>query len=422
MLLHLSPTPSTIRRSESCQRGLAKKTQLLLGGELRERLRYAVRRQPLKAIRLFILVPDVVVCREEVVIDDWMSILVEKRKFRIGCRSALVLRPVEFVAARILAFLALRRKEDRIVVALRIVVWLVLVVLPLLYKQYTRFRAGMRLECIAVQPDHGKDTAVFRDESADVLIRRIVEASLRKDDGHASTGTEEVDVALDEKNVAPDAALRLAVLVAEVVTRQQLPFLDFSCERRIRHDDVKLEIMVRVAVYFELAEFLVTLVVSVNPILFLCHRIPASEVEGVQMQNVRMTVACDEVQRPRNADGLFVEVNREHFLADVVGFLVSFRRGGEKMADWLVRGKLHLAPHMEDGMHRKARRTSRRVDHRLGRLRGEHAHAHVDDIARREILAFLALRRLTHQVFKSIVHHVKVRVEQLDGFKRCYAD
>lgn len=66
---------------------------------------------------------------------------------------------------------------------------------------------------------------------------------------------------------------------------------------------------------------------------------------------------------------------------------------------------------MEDGMHRKAGRTSRRVNHRLERLRVEHTHAHVDDITRREILAFLALRRLVHQVFKGIVHHIKVRVE-----------
>ena len=355
-------------------------------------------------------------------IDDWVFMLVEKRKFRIGCRSALVLRPIKFVAARVLALLVLRREEDRVVVALWIVVWLVLVVLPFLDKQHARFRAGMRLERVAVQPDDGEDATAFRDESSDVLVRRVVEASLRKDDSHASAIAEEVDIALDEKDVAPDATLRLTVLVAEVITRQQLPFLDFSCERRIRHDDVKLEIMVRVTVDFELAEFLVTIVVSVDPILFLRHRIPASEVEGVQMQNIRMTVACDEVQRPRHADGLFVEVNREHFLADVVGFLVSFRCGGEKMADLLVRGKLHLAPHMEDGMHREAGRTRRCVNHRLERLRVEHTHAHVDDITRREILAFLALRRLAHQVFKGIVHHIKVRVEQLNCFKGCYAD
>ena len=298
-------------------------------------------------------------------IDDWVPILIEKRKLGIGCRSASVLRPIDFVATRVLAFLALRREEDRIVVALRIVVWLVLVGLPLLDEKDTRFRAGMRLECISVQPNDGEDATAFRDEATDVLVRRSVEASLRKDDGHASTSTQEIDVALDEKDVAPDAALRLAVLVAEVVARQQLPFFDFSGERRIRHDDVELEITVRVAVDFELAEFLVALVVGVDPVSLLGYRIPASEVEGVQMQNIRMTVACDEVQRPRHADGLFVEVNREYFLADVVGFLVSFRSGGEKMADGLVRGKLHLAPHMEDGMHRKAGRTSRRVNHRL---------------------------------------------------------
>ena len=69
---------------------------------------------------------------------------------------------------------------------------------------------------------------------------------------------------------------------------------------------------------------IVAIVVGVDPVPLLCYRIPASEVEGVQMQNVRMSVACDEVQRPRHADGFFVEVNREHFLSDIVGFLMSF--------------------------------------------------------------------------------------------------
>lgn len=282
-------------------------------------------------------------------IDDWVPILIEKRKLGIGCRSASVLRPIDFVATRVLALLALRREEDRVVVALRIVVWLVLVVLPLLDKQYARFRAGMRLECIAVQPDDGEDAAAFRDEATDVLVRRIVEASLRKDDGHASAGAEEVDVALDEKDVAPDAALRLAVLVAEVVARQQLPFLHLTGEWRISHHDVELKISVR-RVDFEFAQLLVALVVCVDPRLIFRHGIPAAEVESVEVKNIGVSVSSDQIQCAGDADGLFVEVDCKNFLANIVNFGLSLRRGREKVADLTVRGKLHLTPDVKYGV------------------------------------------------------------------------
>lgn len=294
MLLRLSLTPSTIRRSESCQRGLAKKTQFLLGCELCERLGDAVGRQLLKAIGFLLFVPYVVVGGEEIMIDDGVSVLVEKRKLRVGRRAALVLCPVNLVAARIFAFAPLGGKEDRIVVQLRVVVGLVLVVLPPLHKKYACLGAGVGLEGIAVKTNDGENAALVRNVAANLLVGRVVEAPLGKNDCHASTRTEELDIAFNEENIAADALLRLDILRAEFITRQKLPLLHLAGEWRIGHHDIELKIGVR-RVYFELTQFLVALVICVDPRLVFRHGIPTAKVECVQMKDVCVSVARNQV-------------------------------------------------------------------------------------------------------------------------------
>ena len=212
--LRLSLAPSTSPRSGTCQRGLEKKTQFLLRGELRERLRDSIGRQLFKSIGFLLFIPNVIVGRKEIMIDDGMSVLVKKREFGIGRRAGLVRRPIDFVAARVLALTALRGKENRIVVALRVVVWLVRVVLPLLHEKDARLCASVRLERVAVQADDGEDAALVRDVAANLLVGGVVEAALRKDNCHASARAKEVDVSFDEKDIAADALLRLAVLRA----------------------------------------------------------------------------------------------------------------------------------------------------------------------------------------------------------------
>ena len=43
-----------------------------------------------------------------------------------------------------------------------------------------------------------------------------------------------------------------------------------------------------------------------------------------------------------------------------------------------------------------------------------HFHTHINDIARCKILAFFALLRLAHQVFKGIVHNIKVVIKEFN--------
>jgi hypothetical protein len=48
--------------------------------------------------------------------------------------------------------------------------------------------------------------------------------------------------------------------------------------------------------------------------------------------------------------------------------------------------------------------------------------AHVDNPTWREILTFLALRRLVNQIFEGVVDHVEIGIKQLPFFQRSHAD
>ena len=389
---------------------------------MRERLGDAVGRQLFEAVGFLLFVPDVVVGGEEVVVDDGVAVLVEKGELGIGGRAGLVGRPVDLVAAGVLALPTLGRKEDRIVVATRVVVGLVLVVLPLLNEEDACLGSSVWLEGVAVETHDGENPAALGDVFADLAVGRVVETALGKDDGHAPAGAEEVDVALDEEDVAADALLGLAFFRAEFVARKELAFLDFAGEGRIGHDDVEFEIDVFAVRNLDLAELLPAFVVGVDPGLILRDGVPAAVVQRVEMQDVRVSVARDEVQGAGHADGLFVEVDGEDLVADIVGLLFALGGRREEVADLLVRVKLHLPPDMEDGVDGEARRAGGGVDHRFRRLGVEHAHAHVDDVARREILPLFALGRLAHQVFEGVVDDIEVGIEELDRFEGGDAD
>ncbi len=77
---------------------------------------------------------------------------------------------------------------------------------------------------------------------------------------------------------------------------------------------------------------------------------------------------------------------------------------------------------MENAVDGESRAAAGGVDDRLGLLRVQHPHAEVDDPARREILALLALRGFVDEVFERLVHDIEVRVEELPLFQRADAD
>ena len=227
-------------------------------------------------------------------INNGMPILVEKRKFGIGRGSRLVLGPVYLVAARIFTFSALCCKENWVVVALWVVVWLVLVILPLLDEKDACLGSGVGLEGITVKSNDSENAALVRNIAANLLIGRIIEAPLRENDCHSSTSAEKLDIALDEKNIATDTLLRFAILRAKFIPGEKLSFFDLTCERRICHYYIKLEIGVR-WVYLELAQFLVALVICVDPCLVFRHGVPTAKVERVEVKNIRVPVTSYEV-------------------------------------------------------------------------------------------------------------------------------
>lgn len=172
----------------------------------------------------------------------------------------------------------------------------------------------------------------------------------------------------------------------------------------------------------DLAKLLPALVVGVDPSLILRDGVPTTVVQRVEMQDVRVAVARDEVQGAGHADGLFVEVDGKDLVADIVGLLLALGGRREEVADLLVRVELHLPPDVEDGVDGEARRAGGGVDHCFRRLGVEHADAHVDDVARREILPLLALGRLAHQVFEGVVDDIEVGIEELDRLEGGDAD
>ncbi len=65
-------------------------------------------------------------------------------------------------------------------------------------------------------------------------------------------------------------------------------------------------------------------------------------------------------------------------------------------------------------MHRETAGARRRIDDIVIQRRIEHSHAHVDNVARREILSLFSLGCLDGQIFEGFVNDLQVGVEKLD--------
>ena len=66
---------------------------------------------------------------------------------------------------------------------------------------------------------------------------------------------------------------------------------------------------------------------------------------------------------------------------------------------------------MKDAVNRKAATSCGGVHQRFMLLRVEHLDAHVDHVARGEVLAFFALAAFADEVFKRLIHHIEVGVK-----------
>jgi hypothetical protein len=166
-----------------------KKTETLLLREFDEGLGDAVLRQTLVI--------------EEVMRDD-------KVAMQIALRLAVGIAHINLLAPIAYGFNALGGEKDVVVFDPRTERPSSGIVIPFLHEQDARFCAGVRLEGVRVQADDGKYAAALHDELAQALLAGIVEASLRQHDRHAAARFQEVQVSLDEQEVAAYGAHRRA--------------------------------------------------------------------------------------------------------------------------------------------------------------------------------------------------------------------
>ena len=135
------------------------------------------------------------------------------------------------------------------------------------------------------------------------------------------------------------------------------------------------------------------------------------------MQHVGLPVARNQIQSPSHTHGFFVKVDGENFVAHVILAARGFFLGGEEVAFGQPLFFHDLFPHVKNAVHRKTATSCGGVNKRFALRRVEHLHAHINHVARREILAFFTLARFIDEVFKRLVDHFQVGVEELDLFQ-----
>lgn len=345
MAKRLPLAPPTGAHIAPRQRGLRKKTEPLLLGELDERLGDAV-------VGLTIVI-------EQIVLNDQVPVVVKQRRAVRGL-------PVNLVARVILRRLAHRSEEDRVIFLLRTQRPNLRIIVPLLHEQHAGLGAGVRLEDVAVQADDSEDATMRGKIFAQVLVTSIVEAPLRQNNGHPPAGLEEGQIAFDEQNIAPDGVLVLDLDLAigavghlinglmagvqclgeagrafagidnvgvgridlgnlvvahaagQFVLCKDAGFLDVAGEGRISHQHVKTKIAVTRLVSTQLAQALPAFAVDIGPFLVTGLFIPPLIIQRVKVKHVGLSVASNQVEGTSDTNGFLIEVDGENLVADIV--------------------------------------------------------------------------------------------------------
>ena len=330
---------------------------------------------------------------------------------------------VDFFAGVVLGGFLHRGEEDGVVVHFWAEGAGFGVIVPFLDEEDGGFGAGVGFEDIAVEADDGEDAAVLGDVFAEVLVGGVIEAALGEDDGHATAGLEEIEVALDEEEVAAEFGLGFAVgFLAEVVFGENAGFLDVSGEGGIGHEDIEGEVVVGVAVAAEFFQSLPADVVGVDPVFVLGFLVPAFPIEGIEVEDIGLAIAGDEVESAGDADGAFIEVDGEDLFVDVVGAAGGFFLGREEVGLGEAFVGEDVFPDVEDAVDGEAAGACGGVDEGFVLLGIEHLDTHVDDVAGGEILPFFAFGGFVDEVFEGFVDDVEVGVKELDVLEGGDAD
>src|SRR5437867_4246149 len=112
-----------------------------------------------------------------------------------------ILYQINLIARSILRGLALRSKENVVVVLARAERASRWIIIPFLHEQNAGLRSGVRLESVGMQANNGEYAAALGNEITNTLVGRIIESALRQDDRHPPARPEEIEIAFDEKHV-----------------------------------------------------------------------------------------------------------------------------------------------------------------------------------------------------------------------------
>lgn len=150
--------------------------------------------------------------------------------------------------------------------------------------------------------------------------------------------------------------------------------------------------------------------------------IPPLIIQRVKVKHVGLSVASNQVEGTSDTNGFLIEVDGENLVADIVPTTGRFLLGSKEVA---LRKPLflhNLLPDMEDAMNGETATACSSIDQSFVLLRVHHLHAHVDDVAWREVLTFFALARFIDQVLEGFIDNFEVGIKELDLFQRGNTD
>ena len=176
-------------------------------------------------------------------------------------------------------------------------------VVPFLYKNYTCFSAGMRLENISMQADNRQNSAAFGKKITNIFITGIIKTTLRQNYSHTPAGFQKLQITFNEKNISPHFRLIFYfnfsdfiffdIFFCQVIFVQDTAFFYISGKRRIRHNNIKIKIAIFIFNGAKFSQLFPALVINVSPILIRSIFVPTFIIQSIQPKYICVAVPCN---------------------------------------------------------------------------------------------------------------------------------